>query len=313
MSYVRFERYAIAIAALVVLSMVAVSARDLTHNASELVAESLMFAVFVAAVHYGRKGGLVAAMSASVIYVLLNVPNMTLSHGLTTQVLFLITLRVLVFGLIGIVGGEACGRLRLFMTRASSAEIFDDWSRVFNQRYAYTALTRSIAAFERYGQQFTLALISLAPSITADLGAQRARNIVRSVSKHLRGDVRMVDEVARLDDGRFLVLLQNTPLENGKAATARLTSGVRQLLGAREESVISRCLSPETDAVALKTLADEIAPRLGASPDDQEGSGAYSSAGASERNPARDSADSAPGASTLKMSTAAAPDGSTKQ
>lgn len=311
MSYKRFERYAIAIAALAVLSMVAISARDLSRNASELVAEALMFVVFVAAVHYGRKGGFVAATAASVIYVLINVPSMTLAHGLTTQILFLITLRVLVFGLIGIIGGEACGRLRLFMTRASSAEIFDEWSRVFNQRYAHTALTRSIAAHERYQQQFTLALISLAPSVTADLGPQRVRNIVRSVSKHLRGDVRMVDEVARLDDGRFLVLLQNTPLEPGKTATARLTSGVRQLLGAREESVISRCLSPVTDAAALKALAEEIAP-IDAS-HDQDGSGAYSSAGASERNPARDSADSAPGASTLSMSTAAAPDGSTKQ
>jgi GGDEF domain-containing protein len=312
MSYERFERYAIAIAALAVLSMIAVSARDLGRNVGEFVAELLMFVVFVAAVHYGRKGGFAAAMSASVIYVLINVPNMTLAHGLTTQTLFLITLRVLVFGLIGIVGGEACGRLRLFMTRASNAEIFDEWSRVFNQRYAHTALTRSIAAFERYQQQFTLALISLAPSITADLGAQRTRNIVRSVSKHLRGDVRMVDEVARLDDGRFLVLLQNTPLESGKTATARLTSGVRQLLGAREESVISRCLSPETDAAALRALVEEIAPSV-ASPDDQDGSGEYSSAGASDRNPALDSADSAPGASTLRMSTAAAPDGSTKQ
>lgn len=312
MSYKRFERYAVAIAALAVLSMVAISARDLSGNASELVAEALMFVVFVAAVHYGRKGGFVAATSASVIYVLVNVPSMTLAHGLTTQILFLITLRVLVFGLIGIVGGEACGRLRLFMTRASNAEIFDEWSRVFNQRYAHTALTRSIAAFERYQQQFTLALITLAPSITANLGPQRVRNIVRSVSKHLRGDVRMVDEVARLDDGRFLVLLQNTSLESGKTATARLTSGVRQLLGAREESVISRCLSPETDAAELKALAEAIAP-LDAGSDDQDGSGAYSSAGASDRNPALDSVDSAPGASTLRMSTAAAPDGSTKQ
>jgi GGDEF domain-containing protein len=309
MTYERFERFAIAVAALVVLSMVAFSARDLSHNSLEIVAELLLLAVFVTAVHLGRRAGLTAAIGASVAYVVLCIPGMAADRGLTSDTLLLIVIRILAFGLVGIVGGETFARLRQVLVRLANAEAFDEWSRVFNQRYAYAALTRSIAAFERYDHQFTIVLISIAHSITAELGPQRARTIVRAVSKHLRGDVRMVDEVARLDDGRYFVLLPNTPLENGRTAAARLVAGSRRLLGAREDSILSRCLSPAGDIVALRALAEEIAPV----PEDDQESGEYSSAGANRRNPALDSTMSAPGPSTLKMSTAAAPDGSTKQ
>jgi GGDEF domain-containing protein len=309
MTYERFERFAIAIAALVVLSMVAMSARDLGRNTLEIVAELLLLAVFISAVHLGRRAGLTTAIAASAAYVVLSIPGMAADNGLTSSTLLLIAVRILVFGLVGIVGGEAFSRLRQALTRLANAEAFDEWSRVFNQRYAHAALTRSIAAFERYDHQFTIILISIARSITAELGPQRARTIVRAISKHLRGDVRLVDEVARLDDGRYFVLLPNTPLENGRSAAARLVAGSRQLLGAREDSVMSHCLSPAGDIVALRALAEEIAPL----PDDDQESGEYSSAGSNRRNPALDRAESAPGPSTLKMSTAAAPEGSTKQ
>lgn len=309
MTYERFERFAIAIAAVVVLSMAAASARDFSHNVAEIVAEFMLLVVFVAAVHLGRRAGFTAAVGASVMYVVLSAPGMAADKGLTSNTLLLIAVRILAFGLIGIVGGEASARLRQALARIANAETFDEWSRVFNQRYAHAALTRSIAAYERYDHVFTVILITLAPSITGDLGPQRARTIVRAVSKHLRGDVRMVDEVARLDDGRYLVLLPNTPLENGRNAAARLVAGARQLLGAREESVVSRCLSPAGDVVALRALSEDIAPL----PEYDYESGEYNSAGASERKPASESVASAPGPSTLKMSTAAAPDGSTKQ
>jgi GGDEF domain-containing protein len=292
--------------------MVGVSARDLVHNVNEIVAELLMLAVLAAAVHFGRKGGFVASLGASAIYVMLSVPVMGAEQGLTSHTLLLIVLRISTFGLIGIVGGEACNRLRYILTRYANAETFDEWSQVFNQTYAHNALLRAMASSERYGQQFTLVVLTLAPAITSNLGPQRVRTLVRSVSAHLRGDLRMVDEIARLDDGRYLVLLPNTPIEGGQVVAARLADGVRQLLGSREESVTTRSIYSVDDTPALVALAAEIGPEP-SDVDDQPASGAYNSAGASERKPALDSASSAPGASTLKMSTAAAPDGSTKQ
>lgn len=259
MKYERFERYAIAFAALVVVAMVTASAHDFSANFSGILSEVLLFIVFLSAIHYGRRGGFYAATACSAMYVLASIPGMS-ADGLTSETLLLVATRVLIFGVVGIVGGEACGRLRVFFARAANGAIFDEWSQAFNESYAHAALTRSIASFERYGQQFTITIIALSPSLTADLGPQRVRNVIRGVAKHLRGDVRMVDEVALLNDGRFLVLFPNTPLENATTPATRLARGVRHLLGAKEESVTAQCLGPVNDIEALKALAAEIAP-----------------------------------------------------
>lgn len=311
MRYERFERFALGVGALAVLAMMGVTARDLPYSFNELVAEAMMLVVVAAAVHFGRKGGFYASLGASAIYVLLNVPVMGAEQGLTSHTLLLVVLRISTFGLIGIVGGEACNRLRHILNRYANAATFDEWGRVFNQSYAHSALLRLLAASERYGQHFTLVVLTLAPAITANLGPQRVRTLVRGVSAYLRGDVRMVDEIARLDDGRYLILLPNTPVEGGRVVARRLAEGVRELIGSQEASITTECFYSFDDATAISSMVAQIAPV--ARDDDQLPSGVYSSAGDSERNPASDSAASAPGVSTLKMSTAAAPDGSTKQ
>ena len=285
MKYERFERYAVAFAALVVAAMITASARDFAANMSGILSEVLLFIIFLAAIHYGRRGGLLAAIACSAVYVLASIPGMTADRGLTSEMLLLVATRVFIFGVVGILGGEACGRLRIFFARAANGSIFDEWSQAFNQTYAHAALTRSIASFERYGQQFTIAVITLSPSLTADLGPQRVRNVVRGVAKHLRNDVRMVDEVALLNDGRFLVLFPNTPVENAATPATRLARGARQLLGAKDESITARCLGPVDDLPALKALVAEIAPERDES-EGQSESGEYSSAGERTRNPA---------------------------
>lgn len=312
MKYARFEQVVIGGATLAVLAMIASSTRDPSHGLTEIVGGLALLVVVVAAVGFGRKGGLAAAIGASVVYTLLSVPAMTAEGGLTTRTLLLLVIRVLSYGLIGIVGGETCGQLRHSLTRYANAEMFDEWGHVFNQRYASAVLDKSLAGFHRYDQPFTVVLITLASSITADLSSQRVRTLVRGVADYLRGDLRMVDELARLDDGRFFVLLPNTPSDGGSAVATRVVENVRQLLGARDESVASHTLCPGEDEPALVALADELRPIDDDGPDDQL-SGVYKSDGASERKPASERASSAPGASTLKISTAASPDGSTKQ
>jgi GGDEF domain-containing protein len=312
MKYARFEQFVIGIAALAVLAMTIVASRDVNSAVTEGIAGVLLLAVLAAAVHSGRKGGLAAAIAASAVYTVMSIPSIKAEHGLTSHALVLLAMRVATYGLVGIVGGEACARLRHFLTRFNNSDTFDEWSRIFNQRYGSAILDKALSGFERYGHNFCVILLSIAPSVTADLGPQKIRAVVRGVAGYLRGDLRMVDEVARLDDGRFFVLLPNTPSEGGELVAARVRHGVRELLGALDASVTVHKLSSAQDAPELAALADEV--RM---PVDADGfqvwSGEYNSAGASERKPALDSASSAPGASTLNMSTAAAPEGSTKQ
>lgn len=310
MKYVRFEQAVIGVAGIAVLAMLATTTHDTTQAFVGLVSGALLLLVLAAAVHFGRRGGLAAAIAASAVYTLMSVPSISAAGGLTSAALLLLVMRVAAFGLIGIVGGEMCGRLRHYLTRSANAGTFDEWSQVFNERYASAELHKALSAHGRYSQQFSLVLLTVASEVTANMGPQRVRTLVRGVSSHLRGDLRMVDELARLNDGRFLVLLPHTQAEGGKVVSARLAGGVREILGTRDESVTARCLSTPDDTTELWALLASISEQTVS---DYAGSGEYSSAGASVRNAAADSASSAPGASTLNMSTAAAPDGSTKQ
>jgi GGDEF domain-containing protein len=314
MRYSRFEQLAVGVGTLFVLTALLFSVREKALSLQEFVAQIMLLGVLAVAVHFGRRGGFVAAVGASAIYVLMSVPQLVAAQGLTSADLLFIVARIAAYGLVGIVGGEACGRLRYSLARYNKTAEFDDWSQVFNQRHASVALDKAIGGHERYGAGFSLVLVSLERAITADLGPKRTRTLIRAVANQLRSDLRIVDEIARLEDGRFFVLLPHTPYDGGMVVASRLAAGIRDLLGAREESVSATCLSTAGDMLAIAALAQALEPLPDA--EEQAGqtwSGAYSSAGDSARNPAAVSAASAPGASTLNMSTAAAPEGSTKQ
>ena len=312
MKYVRFERLVIGVGAVAIIGSLLVSLSNGGPGVVEAVAQIMLFAVLVVAVRYGRKGGLIAALSASLVYVVLRIPVMAQPASVTFSFLTLLIARILAFGLVGIVGGEVCSRIKYVFARMDDGQTVDEWSRVYNQRYAWRSLEQARARFARYGEPFTLVIITMSASVTAELRPSRQRALVRSVANHVRGDTRMVDEVARLDDGRFLVLLPHTPKEGGVVVRDRLSAGVRQLLGVRDEAVSIVCLASAEDATAVATFADEIATSE-AGDDDQDASVAYSSPAGIVRNPADRRTPSAAGSSTLSTSTAASPEGSTKQ
>ncbi len=310
MKYARFEQLVIVVGAVAIIGALILSLPNGGPGTIEAIAQLMLFLVLVVAVHFGRKGGLIAAVLASGVYILMRLPLLAATDGMGTGIMFMLLTRIGAYCLVGIVGGELCSRVKYIFARYDDSNTIDDWSRVYNQRYASHALELARARFARYGEPFALVLVTLSPSLTAELRASRQRALVRGVAAHIRSDVRMVDEVARLDDGRFLVLLPHTPRDGGMVVCSRLGEGVANTLGAREESVRTTCYAAAEDAVAISSLAAEIKPPAD---EDQDASGAYTSAGSSTRNPADRRASSAPDASTLSTSTAASPDGSTKQ
>ena len=84
-----------------------------------------------------QRGAFAAAVTASAIYTLLNVPSLLATSGLTSGDLLLIVARIAAFGLVGIVGGEAVrpSALRLRPLREVD-RLSTTWSQVFNQRHA---------------------------------------------------------------------------------------------------------------------------------------------------------------------------------
>ena len=255
MKYARFEWLAIGVGAAAILGTVTFSLQP-RPDWIELIAQLLLLAVLIGAVHWGRKGGLLSALAATIIYLALRIP--TVATTMDAEVIELILIRAVTFGVIGVIGGEICGRIKYFFARLEDTCSIDEHSRVYNQRFVRQLLESNLGAARRYGSEFSIALIAVSPSITAGLRPGRVRRLVRAIADHIRTDVRMIDDVGRLEDGRFILIMPHTPKAGGHIATDRVRKGLCDVLGAKDESVTASVLGSADDLDALQSLLDSM-------------------------------------------------------
>ena len=282
-SYRCLEGVTLVAGALAVLALVAAAVYR-GAGLSEVMGPLLLWPVLAVAVHVGRRAGSVAALVATAIYVVLTIPSMASPAGLQTEALLSLAACIVGYGLLGILGGEMAGRMRYLYTRLEESSAVDEWSRAYNQRFAAAQLERSLADHLRYDRDFSTVVVTL-PASANDGGTPKQRRAAsRTVTNHLRGDLRMVDDVARLDDGRFLLLLPQTTPAGAKVVAQRASAALSQLLERDDGAVSASCLSASADRAAIAALARELASR-DAVASAQEPSGSYSSRGASDLNP----------------------------
>ncbi len=252
MEYGRFERLVIGSTATLVLLGLAASLAGGDVGTAEVVGQLAIVGVMTAAVHWGRRAGTFAALAACLVYLALQLP--LVSSGLSAQELLLIVSRFAGYCLVGIVGGEIFSRVKYVFAGTQDSAVIDDWSRVYNQRYAARAIEQALARHERYREPFSTVLVHLEPVLTGTQRPHKLRGLVRTVANFIRDDVRLVDDVARLDDGRFIVLLPHTAGEAAPVVARRLEAGICKTLGVKESCVSTTCLGAERDTAALELL-----------------------------------------------------------
>lgn len=202
---------------------------------------------------------MVAALFAILAYILMRVPFAS-GSGVSVDVLRLVLVRMGTYGLVGIVGGEICGRIKYFFVRLEDSLAIDEQSRVYNQRFVAQLLRSSLSTFQRYGAPFSVVVVALSPALTEALRPGKAAMLVRTVANTIRNDLRLVDEVGRLDDGRFLLVLPHTPKSGAEIAADRVRTGVRDAVGAKDDSVTALVMGAAEDTDEIRTLLDAIAP-----------------------------------------------------
>lgn len=264
MKYSRFEFLMTTLGGVVILGSIFI-APAAQPQWQELLGQALILVVLAAAVHWGRDGGSVAAVAATLAYVVVRIPLLS-AEGLSSTVIGMIITRMLTFGLVGILGGELFGRIKYFFARLDGSSMLDEVTNVYNRRYCGTTLKSGLGQFQRYQTPFAVALISLAPGLLVDLRPMRQKALLRSVASRIRNDIRLVDDVGYLGDGRFLLILPHTPKPGAEVAADRVRGNVRDLLGARDESVTATALGVPDDANAIcdlaRSLDPEVEPRL---------------------------------------------------
>jgi GGDEF domain-containing protein len=231
----------------------------------EILAQLMLLPILLAALHYGRNGGLLASVLATLIYAALRTPQLA-DPGLRAPIVWLLVIRAAAYVVIGVMGGELCSRIKYIFLSIEQHDLIDAETGIYAPKHLGKLLAGLIEANRRYGSDFSAALFAIdGDAIPPGRGRNGKRALLKDIAHALRSDVRAVDEVGRRSEYEFLVLLPNTPLAGGNVATGRLDNVVRAHLERRgitaETSFTSRTLGYPDDSEELIGLAESLTGR----------------------------------------------------
>jgi len=226
-----------------------------TRNIQEVVGQLLFFLILLGALMYGKRGGIITAILASVIYIALHFPTM-ISIGIA-PVLPLIIVRSLIYLVAGPLGGEIFFRIKQFMIEAGQSDFVDDDTRLFNALYFGNLVDSEVKKFERYGTISSVVSFAINPE-TMDIYLHEPKSPgIKYIADGVVGNVRLVDEVGTIDQNTFGVILPFTPREGAAVVAKRLQSTITSRVG-YDESVSFDILSLPDDKEKIEAFAAQL-------------------------------------------------------
>lgn len=288
MKYWRFEVMVIVLGIAVVAASLVVGPAATTHP-TEIVAQLLIVVVLVGAAHWGRDGGFIAAVVATVIYLVMSLPAFA-EHGLTADAVVPIAVHVGIYAFVGIIGGDVCGRVKYLFARISADPLLDEETGVYSARYAAQAIRSGAETYQRYKAPYSVVRVTAEPLVFEELRPGRRRAVLRQIAGATRGAVRLVDDVAYAGDGVFLVLLPQTDATGAETVEERLVRDIHELLGAAGRSIATEVLSCADRCEYLLGLARslQLSTESTVEPEDDVGEGERAEAAQDERAGATD-------------------------
>ncbi len=197
-------------------------------DAVEIIAQLLLILVIVGAAHYGRIGGTVTALVATMVYAPMRL--LTLAGAESLFLAQLIGLRTLVYLLLGIGGGEICFRIKYFLTGLEDRSYIDDVTLLYNPPYLAKLFKNYAQQFERYKNPFSALTIGMNDRALQALRKKHYKKRMREIGAIIRRDVRLVDEVGRLREDKFRLILPNTKTPGASITGERLKKEVLRYL-----------------------------------------------------------------------------------
>lgn len=252
MDYSRFERLTIGTGAVAIMATASFSLYP-TPDAVELVAQLLLLAVLIGAVRWGRRGGTYTAVAATVAYILMRIDYVAVA-SFPPEMTRLLLMRAATYALVGIGGGEACSRIKYVFARAKDDLAIDPSSRVYTADFITRLLRTSVASYLRYGTPFSVIVLDVDASVTSGLRPGKAEGVIRAVASHLRSELRLVDEVGRLHNGAFAILLPQTTRAAADGVASRLRSGLRDSVGIADDALRARAFGALDELPEIEAL-----------------------------------------------------------
>lgn len=256
MKYSRFEFLALLFGGSAVVATVATSVLRKA-DWVEIVAQLLLLGVLVGALHWGRRGGFIMGLAAMVAYVGLRIPTIG-AGSLTPALAQLLITRAAVYGVVGIIGGELCTRIKYFFLKLEGNDYIDDVTHLYNASYLHKLLRSHMAQYDRYQAPFSVVLLRIPEASLPPLRKTQGKRVLRETAQALLGDIRLSDEMGRFDGASLCVLLPNTPREGGRVAAVRLAKTTAAALDRRgirlPEAVRAEVLGCPEDRESITAL-----------------------------------------------------------
>jgi GGDEF domain-containing protein len=101
-------------------------------------------------------------------------------------------------------------------------------------------------------------ILEIDASVTAGLRSAKSDGVVRAMASYLRSELRLVDDIGRLRNGAFLVLLPQTGRGEAESVGARLASGLRDSIGLADGAVRTQVFGALEDISEIETLSVEF-------------------------------------------------------
>ncbi|MBF4510773.1 MAG: hypothetical protein ISP10_09905 [Aeromicrobium sp.] len=257
MKYTRFEALVFILGSAAILATLVLAPSQ--SQSAEVVAQLLLIPILGAALHWGRSGGFLAAVLATGVYVAMRAP-LLYADGFTSDAIALIGIRVAAYSMIGIIGGEVATRLKYALTGLGDKALVEPETGAYSAAYAARAIRVAIASWDRYQAPYSVVRLDIAGEFLSARRPAERRKMLRQTAGALRGDIRLVDDLAHAGDGRFLMLLPNTDAEGAATAATRLRQVAAESLDALTDAIRMTVLSSVEHRTELALLAEALEP-----------------------------------------------------
>ncbi|HUW03106.1 MAG TPA: diguanylate cyclase [Acidimicrobiales bacterium] len=257
-------RLLLVFAGLGILSVVTIIMYVRRVDTVEVVATLLFVPIFLGFLFFRVPGGLVAALGASALYVVLRLPAIdAIGFAAFAGLIMSRTFAYLVFGLLG---GWSNQVLEDSLDKLELYDQIDDATGLFNARSFVQDTELEVARSARYETLFSISVIELPVGPIAALGRRRHDAILRGLGRRLAESVRSVDRVAhaRDDSSRiFAAILPETSSQGGATLSQRFADAIHGFLTSQgveieRSKVTHRTITVPGDEDALSTLCRQF-------------------------------------------------------
>ena len=250
-------------AGLIVLAVVALLMYVRSVDSVEVAAALLYMPIFVGLAYKGTRGGLIAAVLASLVYTWLRYPAIdAVGFGHFAGLIASRTGAYLVFGL---VGGWCNETLESSLDKLELYDQVDDDTGLMNARFFLQQTDLETARAKRYQTIYSVVRLSVPTEALAALSRRKRASLLKELGRQLHEGVRTVDYVVhgRFGDHHlFAAILPETSAAGAEVFRARFADRVRQFLVARGAAVAEGDLEssafafPGDDAALESARAD---------------------------------------------------------